>query len=385
MDFELTEEQEMLKESIRKFIAKECPREYARELDEKEQFPHEVWKKMSELGWLGLPVPEEHGGMGGNILDQTIMIEELSRGMTSLSYAYFLSSCFGGKSIDFFGNEEQKKEYLPRLCRGEIKFALGLTEPSGGTDVLAMKAFAEEDGDSFVINGQKIFTSLGHESEYIITVVRTDKNPPKKSMGFSVFVVDSKAPGVEIHRIKTLGIHATGTNSVFYNDVRVPRECLLGEKDKGWYGLLGTLNNERILTAALDVGITQAVLEDAIAYANERHAFGRPIAQYQLIQDYIARIATGLETSRLLTYKAAWMQSLGKSCGREATMAKYHASEVAFEAADMGISILGGYGYTMEYDMQRYWRDSRLNRIGPVSNEMAKLYIAQTLGCPKSY
>lgn len=385
MDFELAEEQEMLRKTVREFVERECPKERARNLDRAKEFPVDMWDRIAEVGFLGIPIPEEYGGQGGTVLDQTIVLEELSRRSTALGYAFFLSSCFGGKSIEYYGNEEQKQHYLPRLANGEIRFALAMTEPSGGSDILSLSTFAEPHEDHYVVNGQKIFISNAQVAHYLIAVTRTQKDPEKRSRGLSILVIPADAKGVTITPIETVGIWGTGTNEVLFDDVAVPRENLLGEEGGGWYHLTKTLNNERILTAATDVGIAQAALEDMVDYAKEREAFGRPIGEYQAIQHYIADSAVELETARLLTYKAAWLETHGKPCDVEATMAKLWAANVACRAADKGIQVLGGYGYTMEFDMQRYWRDSRLNRLGPISDEMARNYIAMKLGLPKSY
>lgn len=385
MDFDFTEEQVMFKDEVRRVLKKECPRELVRELDEKKEFPHDLWNKMAELGWLGLAVDQEYGGLGGNIIDMVILVEELGRAVSGLGWVYAASACFGGKSIGLYGSEEQKRFYLPKLVGGEIKFALGATEPVGGTDLLSLQTTAVPDGDDFVINGSKIFTTGVQVSEYIIVIVRTNKDVPKKSQGISLFIVETGSPGLEVVPLNSLALKGVGTNQVFFSDVRVPKENLLGELDKGWYQLLSTLNNERIVVAAIAVGIGQAAFEDSVQYAKDRYAFGRPIGQYQAIQHYIADMATNLEMARLLTYKAAWLQSLGRPCGLEATMAKLAASEAACKAADDGIQILGGYGFMMDFDMQRYWRDVRPLRTGPVSNEMARNFIAESQGLPRSY
>ena len=385
MDFDLTEEQLLLQKTVRDFIKKECTREYARMLDENEEFPERLWQQMADMGLLGIAISEKYGGSGGNILDMTLVIEELSRGMAAAGLAYFLSTCFGGKSIGFYGSEEQKKFYLSGLAGGRFKFALALTEPGGGTDILSsLETRAIQEGDHFIVNGQKVFITGAHVSDYLITVLRTTKTE-KKSHGVSILVIPADTPGIEIRRMKKLGIKATGTNEIFFNDVRVPVTSLLGEKDKGWYQLVSTLNNERITLAALCVGIAQAALEDALVYAQERHAFGRPIGQFQAIQHQLANAATEIELSRMMTYKAAWLQAKERPCMKEAAMAKLFASETALRVTNVGMQVMGGYGYMMEYDMQRYFRDARLFSVAPINNEMLRNIIGESLGLPKSY
>jgi acyl-CoA dehydrogenase len=279
-----------------------------------------------------------------------------------------------------------KQRYLPKLARGEIKFAFSLTEPDGGTDVLgAMKTYAEEKDDHFLLNGQKVWTTAAHVSDHIVVVAKTNQNPKKKAEAFSAFLLDREMPGISLRKLEKVGILATPSFEVTYVDVKIPKDRLIGEKDKGFYGLLGMLNNERILTAALTMGEQQAAFEDALQYAKERHAFGRPIGQFQAIQHKVAWMRTKVELSRLLLYKAAWLQSLGRDCAIEANMAKLVCANHATEVTDMGMQIFGGYGYSREYDMQRYWRDCRLHRVGPVSDEMILNFIGERLGLPRSY
>jgi acyl-CoA dehydrogenase len=388
MDFSFTKDQELLRDMVREFVKRECPREYIRQIDERGEFPHDLWEKMSEAGLHGIAIPEEYGGSGGDIISQVIVAEELARSLAGLTWIWAATSCFGGKSIGVYGTEEQKRFFLPRIARGEIKISISVTEPGGGTDVLgALSTFAEEKDDHFIINGTKVFTTGADVADYLLLLARTNRDVRKRSEGTSVFIIDAKSPGIQVRPIKTLGLRAFHTCEVIYESVRVPKENLLGEKDKGWQQFVATLNNERVILAGISIGIAKSVLQEAIEHAKKRYAFGRPIGQYQAIQHYIANIALETEMAELLTYKAAWLQTQGKwaESGLESTMAKIAASEAAIRAADRGIQILGGYGYTMEYDMQRFWRDARIYAIGPISNEMGRNYIAQWLGLPRSY
>jgi acyl-CoA dehydrogenase len=386
MDFDLTIEQRMLKDTLRTFVNKECPKEFAMEIDEKEEFPLHLFPKMAELGMLALPFPEKYGGLEGNVMDEVIIIEELSRGVAAAGLTYFLSVCFGGKSVEYFGNEEQKIKYLPRLCKGEIMFSLALTEPEGGTDILgSLRTAAEARDGSYFINGQKTFITGAHVADFLVTLVRTDENTSKKAEGLSVFLVDAKSAGIEMNRLKKLGIKAIGSNEIFFSDVKVPAENLLGVLNKGWYQIVSTLNNERVALAGLCVGLAQAAFEEALQYAKKRIAFGKPIGQFQAIQHYLAEMATSIESARLLTYKAAWLQSMGRENAVESAMAKLIASETAFDAATKGMRIFGGYGYIMEYPIQRLLRDSVLFLFTPITNEMIKNFIGESLRLPKSY
>jgi len=385
MEFTFTEEQELLRQTIRKFIERECPREYQRELDEKEEFPHDLWDKLAELGMLGLIIDEQYGGMGGSVVDMALAVEEIGKGMFVLGDTFMQFNCFGPTTLKFFGSEKQKSEYLPKLARGEIKICLGVTENHSGTDALALKTKAVEKGDHYVINGHKMFTTGAHISDYIMLMTRTSQEPNKKSHGISVFLVDLKTKGVTIKRLKKIGIKALGTCQLFFDDVMVPKDNLVGEKDRGWYHILDTLNNERIVIAALCVGGAQAALDDSVQYAKERIVFGKPIGQYQAIQHYVADMFTKIELARLMTYKAAWLQSNGLPCHVESNMAKLAASEAALYASSKGMQIMARYGYMMEYDMQRYWRDTKLFEFAPITNEVVRNFLAERLGLPRSY
>ncbi len=386
LNFDLGKEKEFLRQNIRALVERVCPREYVRELDEKEEFPHRVWEALADGGYLAIPVDEKYGGVSGDELDMVLVTEELSRRSGAIGLVFFMSSCFGGKTLELCGSEEQKRKHLPRLAEGKLKFAFSLTEPDGGTDVLSvMRTRAVEKGDGFVLNGQKVWTTSADVADYLVVVARTNENVSKSSDGISVFLVDPKSPGVSLRKLDKLGIRATRSFEVFYEDVRVPRENLLGEKDKGFYQILGMLNNERILTAALTLGEMQAAFEDALQYAKERQAFGRPIGQFQALQHKLSWMRTKVELARLITYKAAWLQSLERDCALEANMAKLVSANFASEVIDAGMQILGGYCYSREYDMQRYWRDARLHKVGPVSDEMILNFIGERLGLPRSY
>ncbi|MCS6926484.1 MAG: acyl-CoA/acyl-ACP dehydrogenase [Candidatus Binatia bacterium] len=386
LNFELGEQKELLRQEIRRLVDRECPRDYIREMDEKEEFPRRVWEKLAEAGYLGIPIDPQYGGVGGDILDMVIVVEEMAKKSASIALTFMMSSCFGAKALAFAGSERQKQELLPRLARGQLMFAISVTEPDGGTDVLnVMKTTARADGDSFILNGAKMWTTCAHLADYMVVYARTNPHAAKKTEGITVFLVDPKTPGVEIRKINKLGIRATSSFAVFYNDVRVPRDNILGRLDYGFYDLLPMLNNERILVAAICLGLAQAAFADALEYAQQRQAFGKPLGQFQAIQHELARTATDIELAKLITYKAAWLQSLGRDCGIEANMAKLVAANAACQAADRGMQILGGYCYSMEFDMQRYWRDARLYRIAPITDEMVLNFIGEKLGLPRSF
>ena len=386
LNFDLGEQKELLRQGIQKLVDRECPAEYVREMDEKEEFPRHVWDKLAEAGYLGIPIDPEYGGTGGDILDMVIVVEEMAKKSASIALTFMMSSCFGAKALAFAGNTEQKQEFLPRLARGEAMFAISVTEPDGGTDVLnVMKTTARAEGDDFIINGSKVWTTCAHLADYMVVYARTDPQAAKKTQGITIFLVDPKTAGIEIRKINKLGIRATSSFEVFYNDVRVPRSSILGRQDYGFYDLLPMLNNERILVAAICLGFAQAAFNDALEYAKQRQAFGRPIGQFQALQHELARTRTDIELATLITYKAAWLQSLGRECGTAANMAKFVAANAACQAADRGMQVLGGYCYSMEFDMQRYWRDSRLYRIAPITDEMVLNFIGEQIGLPRSF
>lgn len=386
MEFEFSDDQRMLQESVRRFCDRELTKEVLRESDDDEELPSGAWSKMAELGWLGIALPELYGGTGGSIIEQMIIMEELSNHSPALAICFLTTNSFGARTILTNGSDKQKKFFLPKICRGEIKFCLGLTEPGGGTDILgSLKTSAEVQGDHFVVNGQKAFISDALIADYMVLAARTDKNPVKKAKGLSLMIVDLKSKGIELRKLKKLGIRPSTVSEIFLEDVRIPIDNLLGRQNEGWYHLLHTLNNERILVAAYAIGIAQSAFEDALNYAKERQAFSRPIGQFQAIQHYLSDMYTQLELSRLITYKAAWLQSLGRPCGVESTMAKLVASETALKTATNGMRILAGYGYMMEYDMQRHYRDALQAVVTPITNEMSKNFIGQNLGLGRSY
>jgi len=390
MDFEFTKEHKLLRDSIREFVDKEIKGDYARDLDEdpsKMFIDDNMWQKIKDLGIFDAAVPEEYGGIGGSIIEDVIITEEFARGSCAVAMSFGATTGFGARAILFSGNEEQKKYYLPKIAEGNIKFAMAVTETGGGTDILgALQTLASPDKENYILNGQKVFITNAHTADYLLTLVRTDETASKKSKSLSLFLVPIKDnPGIVITPLKKFTIKGASACEIFFNNVRVSTKDMLGKLNHGWFELLKTLNHERIIVAALTNGIGMAALEDMTAYAKTREAFGRPIGQYQAIQHKIADVAMELELAKLITYKAAWLLEAGKPCYTEAAMAKLFSSEMAFKAGTKGLDILAGYGVTLDYDMQRYFRDSRQCTFSPISNEMARNFIAEQYGMPKSY
>jgi len=386
LDFTFTDEQEMLREAIRKFIKKEFPLSYVREIDEEEEFPDELWQKMASLGWIGLPFPEKYGGIGGSVIDQALIINELSRGIFVAGFIYLLTTCFGGNTLNVFGNHEQKIKYLTGIASGKFRWSLALTEPDGGTDILgSTKTNAILNGDHYVVNGQKVYISGADKASYFTLFAITNKNPERHAKRFTLFIVDAKSPGVMIRKMKKLGVKACSTCEVFFDNVKVPRENVIGQIDNGWYHLTDTLNNERITVAAFCLGNAQAALDYSVNYAKERMAFGKSLGELQVVQHNLADVYMEIELAKLMLYKAAWLQSNRKPVEVEGTMAKVVCSEVAFKAATIGMRVMAGAGYMMEYPMQRYYRDAVLLLTAPIANEAGKNLIGQSLGLRRAY
>lgn len=387
MDFNLTEEQQMFRTFVHDWVETETPKSAALEWEKNEHvFPEELWDKFTAAGFHGIGIPEEYGGQGGDIITQMILARELARSLAGLTWVWGITSFAGGKSVGLYGNEEQKQKYLPRICSGEDKWAIGFTEPGGGTDVLgAMRTNAKKVDGGWIVNGQKTWSSMSHVADYILLLARTDDKVEKRHHGLTLFILPAKAEGVTIREIPKLGMRALGSCDVFLDDVFIPDENVLGEPQMAWRQVLPTLNNERVMLASFCVGILDGVLEDAIQYMNEREAFGGIIGRFQSLQHYIANIAMWRDQSELMVYKAAWLQANGEPAGQASNMAKVVASELAGQGADLGLQILGGMGYSAETNMQRYWRDVRLFRIGPITNEMARNSIAEGFGLPRSF
>ena len=387
MDFDFNEDQQLLRDLVRKFVQKEMPKDAVAKWDRENVFPTDLLDKMAEVGLMGASLPEEYGGTGGGIVEETIVLEELARHSSTVALAYGLDVCFGAVTLERHGTEDQKKEFLTKLVSGELHFALSMTEPGGGTDILgAMKTTARRDGDDYVINGTKMYTTGLNIASWIFVVARTSRDANKPSRGLTVFLVHKDTPGIRFNKIEKLGSKFLHSYEVLYDKVRVPASSIVGKEGTGWATILDTLNNERIFIAAVCVGMGQGALDDAVQYAQERSAFDKPIGQFQAIQHPLADRLTEIELARLMTYKAAWMQDQGRDCSLEAAMAKLHASESAFRTTDTGMRVLAGYGFTMEYNMQRYYRDIRQLIFAPVTNEMSRNFIAQVgCGLPKSY
>ncbi len=382
MDFSWTDEQTMMREQIRKFMAKECPKEVERRLDEQHEYPGGLYQRLANIGLTAAPFPKEYGGTGGNIMDLVLILEELAYGNGPLAAAYLVSVLFGGEILMTNGSNEQKQHYLPQIAAGKIKFAMALTEPDAGSDAARVRLSAKRVGDNFILNGTKMFITGAHVADYIVTIGITDKNLPTYR-NMTQFIVARSSKGLSTRLIPKLGGNSVGSNEVIYEDVVVPAANILGGPEmlhQGWWQLLKTLDVERICIAAQAVGAAQAAFEEALDYSKQRTQFNQPVGTFQINQHKLAEMATEIEAARRLTHYAAWLASRGENCSKQASMCKYFATDVQKKAALEGMQIMGGYGYTMEYNMQRYVRDALVQSIVGGTNEIQKNIIANLLG-----
>ena len=375
MNFELTKEQAMIKKMVRDF-AEEVIRPRAVEIDTKAEFPSDIFDQMGELGLLGIPFPDEYGGSGGDTVSYALAVEEIARvcGSTGLSYAAAVS--LGASPLYYFGTDEQKETYLKPLASGKALGSFGLTEPNAGSDAGGTKTTAIIDGEDYIINGEKCFITNASFAKIIIVTAVTGKNEQGKSM-ISSIIVPADTKGVTItSNYDKMGVRGSDTAEIVLENVRVPRTNVLGEEHKGFNQFLYTLDGGRISIAALGLGIAQASLDKALAYAKDRKQFGNSISKFQAIQFKLADMAMEVELARNMVHKAAWLKDQGKPFGKEAAYAKLFASETAFRSANQAIQIHGGYGYMREYEVERYLRDAKLLEIGEGTSEVQRLVIA---------
>ncbi len=376
--FIFTEEHEQLRESIRAF----CQKELAPHANEWEEttFPDSVFRRMGELGYLGLDKPEEYGGQGGDYFTAMVLGEEMAHAHSGgLAMGVAVQTDMAMPPILAFGTEEQKQEWAVPAIKGEKILCLGITEPDAGSDVAGIKTRAVKDGDEWVINGAKTYITNGHRADVIVLVTKTD--PDAGYDGFTLFLVPMDTPGViREKRLQKLGMHASDTALLAFQDVRVPDSAVLGQIGKGFYHIMWELQGERMIGAAGSVSGAQLCFERTLQYAKEREAFGRPIANFQVTRHKFAEMATKIESARQMVYVTAWRFANGEYPVREISMAKLHASRVAVEVADECIQIHGGAGYMQEYGVERVWRDLRLNRIGAGTDEVMLEVIGKSYG-----
>ncbi|MEX2724800.1 MAG: acyl-CoA dehydrogenase [Candidatus Freyarchaeota archaeon] len=381
MNFDLTEEQEMIRQTVQEFAQKELI-PIADEAEEKGEFPREVIKKAADLGFLGATIPPEYGGSGVDSISAAILIEELSRAWTSIGTIIHVHNSVCCWPMNHFGTEEQKKKYLPKLAKGEIIGAFTLTEPEAGSDASNVKTTAVLDGDEWVINGSKQWITNGLVAGVFLVFAVTDgatSDPKRKPI--SVLIVDRNTPGLKIGKPeRKMGIHCSETaKSLTFEDCRIPKENVLGKVGEGYKVGMITLDQARIGIAAQGVGVAQAAFDEALKYSQQRVQFGQPIARFQAIQWMLAEMATEIEAARLLTYKAAYLKDKGERISMEAAMAKLAGGEIAMKAANMALQIHGGFGYVKDYPIERIFRDAKIVGIYEGTNEIQKLRIAGEL------
>ncbi len=379
VDFGFSEEQTLLRDSVRKLMERVATPEFIKRHDREQAYPYALYDAWAEAGLLRLPFPEAYGGLGGSVIDMAIIAEELSRTSADF-YMAFASSTFCGLNILRKASEEQKRHWLPKLLSGEIRMAISISEPEAGSDVGAIRTTARRDGNEWVISGQKLWCSgAGARNAVINVYVKTDPKAPYRQ-GMSLFLVDNDTPGVELRKLDMLGRRCTGTYEIFFNDARVSPDRLVGGENRGWDCLLSGLQMERVCVAAGNCGAAAAVVDMALQYAKERKQFGRPIGSFQAIAHMLADMATEVEAARTLMWRAAWLVASGQDALREISMAKLLASETYAKVANLGMQILGGYGYTMEFDMQRHFRDSRVATVAAGTSQIQRNLIANLMG-----
>ncbi|MEU4248874.1 acyl-CoA dehydrogenase family protein [Amycolatopsis sp. NPDC026612] len=379
MDFELTDEQRMLRETARQFVAKVCPAEQAKKWDEESAVPPELFSGMAELGWFSLPFPADEGGDGGGPVELIVLAEELGRASFDVAMCY-IGVLIPGITVFRWGTEPQRDFIRDRVMTGRHRLAVGLSEPDSGSDAAALRTTAEDRGDHFVVRGQKAWcTGAGLPDTTIATYVRTGPREPKHS-GISLLLIDPASPGVEVRRTPTLARHILGTNEVFFGDVVVPKENLVGPAGEGWKVMLSNIELEKVIITGGYLGAAQATLDEMLEFARTRQAFGRPVGTFQAIAHAIADLQTEIDSARLLAYRAAWLLAQGKPCTREGSMAKLKGSETYVAAARLGMQVCAGHGFSTESVMSFRYRESIVATISGGTSQIQRNGIARSMG-----
>ena len=379
MDFGLTDEQELLRATARQFVADVCPAERAKEWDEQSVAPPELFKGMAELGWFALPFAEEHGGEGGGPIELILVAEELGRASFDVSMC-FIGVLIPGLTVFKWGSPAQRAFIRDEVMTGRRRLAVGLSEPDSGSDAAALRTSAVLRGDHFVVNGQKAWcTGGGLPDTTLVTYVRTGPREPKHG-GISLLLIDSTAVGVQIRRTPTLARHILGTTEVFFTDVEVDKDNLVGPLDEGWTVMLSNIELEKVLITGGYLGAAQATLDEMLDYSRTRHAFGRPIGNFQALGHAMADLQTEVDAARLLAYRAAWLLAQGKPCTREGSMAKLKASETYVAAARLGMQVCAGHGFSTESVMSFRYRESIVATISGGTSQIQRNGIARSMG-----
>ena len=375
MDLSLSEQQEMLKKMAHDFMVKECPKTHVREMEEDPKgYSPELWRKMADLGWMGLVIPEKYGGMGYGFLDLAVLLEEMGRAL--LPGPFFSTAVLGTLPILFAGSEEQKQDLLPRIAQGQLILTLALTEPSASWEASGVELKGAASGKDFVLNGTKLFISNAHVADYLVTVARTGEGRGQR--GISLFLVDAKSPGITCTMLKTIA--SDRQCEVQFKNVRVPGKDLLGPLNRGWPIVTKVLEQAAVADCAQMVGGAQQVLEMAVAYAKDRVQFGRPIGSFQAIQHKCANMVTDVDGARFIAYQAAWRIAEGLPCAMEASMAKAWVSDAYRRTCAEGHQVHGGIGFTKDHDMQLYYRRAKAMEVAFGDADFHRELVAQKLG-----
>jgi acyl-CoA dehydrogenase len=388
MNFELTDDQQLIRASVAE-LASKFDDQYWMHKDQTHEFPQEFYDAIAGGGWLGMTIPEEYGGHGLGVTEATLLLEEVARSGGAMNAASTIHlSVFGMQPVVVHGSEELKARTLPRVVSGDLHVCFGVTEPGAGLDTSRITTFAKRDGDDYLVNGRKVWISKALESEKILLLTRTTPHDQvtKKTDGMTLFLADLDRAHVDIRPIPKMGRNAVSSNELFIDDLRVPVQDRVGEEGKGFTYLIDGLNPERMLIAAEALGIGRVALERAVKYANERVVFDRPIGMNQGIQFPLADSLARLDAAELVLRKATWLYDRGQPCGREANMAKYLCADAGFDAADRAMQTHGGMGYSEEYAISRFFREARLMKIAPISQEMILNFLGSHVqGLPRSY
>lgn len=388
MNFETTEEHDLIRGAIQK-ICSNYPDEYWGECDEKHQFPWDFYNEMAEGGWIGVAIPEQYGGSGKGLTEASIILEEVAASGAAMNGCSGIHlSIFGMHPVVKYGSEEMKQKYLPQVAKGELHVAFGVTEPDAGTDTTSITTTARLEGDHYKVKGRKVWTTKALDSQRVLLLTRTQAKDKvqRRADGMTLLFAELQRPEVQISPIPKVGRNAIATCEVVYDDLPVHISDRVGEEGKGFRHILDGLNAERVLVASEALGIGKAALRRAVNYANERVVFGRPIGQNQGVSFPLGEAKIRLDAAELMIRKASWLIDQNQPCGAEANMAKWLAADACFQTADQAIQTHGGFGYAKEFHVERYWREARLQRLAPISQEMVLNYVTEhVLGLPRSY
>jgi alkylation response protein AidB-like acyl-CoA dehydrogenase len=375
----LTEDQNMMREGVLDLLSRHLPWENVRKMDEAREFPLQAYEALADAGYIGLFYPEESGGSGGSYRDIAVLLETMGYYYTGIAQAITTSAVYAGMHIAKFGTPEMKKNLVPRIIAGKAKLALCMSEPGTGSDVAGLKTFAQRQGDEYVLNGNKVWITCGHVADHFVVITRTDRDGANRHQGISTLLVDAKAPGVTVRPLQMLGRRTSHANEVFFDNVRVPASNLFGGEGKAWKNIMSCLALERLGLAAISAGHCFKITEYARDYAKERVQFGQPISNFQVIQHKLADMLILSETARQVVYRLADVLDAGAPAVTEASIAKIVATDNNFKCADIGMQIMAGAGYSMEYDMQMFFRDARVGPIGGGTNEIQRNILAKQM------